>query len=95
MHLITKDPIPAISFYELSAAYLFIPQLALRIEFQFDLDPVEASAGAHQHLSAVITADGRVHAAVFQAQIVAQIDSPLDDLSAAITFHGKGMKAGS
>ena len=76
-------------FHELPAGCMFFQQFARLVEFQLDLDLLEAHTVAHQHLADEII---RFVTFVFHAQVVVQIDAAFDHLTAAIALYRERIK---
>jgi hypothetical protein len=76
------------SIYKFPTGDLTPQDLAVLVEGQLDLDPLEAQAVAHQGFAS------KIHGAaalvfILLAQVVAGIDPPLNLLAAAIADHGE------
>ena len=67
---------------------MFLQQFLIEVEFQFDLDLLEAFPVAHHHFADKIYI---VVIFIFHAEVVIQIQAAFDDLSAAVAFHFKNI----
>jgi hypothetical protein len=81
-------PTDTLSIYKFSARDLASQDLAVLVERQLYLDPLEAQAVAHQGFASEIHG-AAAFVFILLGQVVASIDPPFDLLSAAIADHGE------